>query len=62
MSQLPVKIDRQTARKVATALAYLRAGFGIGAILLPKLVMRPWIGVGCRLERGQVGGASARRS
>jgi hypothetical protein len=37
-------LNQQQARQVATGLAVLRVAIGVAAWVVPKLVVRPWVG------------------
>ena len=41
---LPKLLNEQQARQAATALAALRIAIGMAAWIVPKLVVRPWVG------------------
>ena len=45
MKNLPLNVlGRDRARTAATGLACVRAAIGAAALILPELVLRPWIG------------------
>jgi hypothetical protein len=41
---LPKVLNQRQAQQAATGLAVLRVAFGVAAWILPKLVVRPWVG------------------
>jgi hypothetical protein len=41
---LGIDLDRQQARQLAASVAWIRVGIGVGALLAPGALARPWIG------------------